>query len=49
MDAGLQELAGLTNLDKLHLVWTDRVTDAGVKKLQQALPDCRTLRELVDT
>ena len=38
-DAGLEHLKGLTNLEELDLRWT-KVTDAGVAKLQQALPNC---------
>jgi len=32
-------LKGLTNLEQLHLLGT-KVTAGGVKKLQQALPNC---------
>ena len=38
-DAGLKHLAGLTNLQSLHLHNT-QVTDAGVAKLRTALPAC---------
>ncbi|MFP6657003.1 MAG: hypothetical protein VB853_02415 [Pirellulales bacterium] len=38
-DAGLAHLSGLTKLERLWLTRT-QVTDAGVKKLQQALPKC---------
>ena len=38
-DAGLAHLKGLTKLQKLDLYGT-KVTYAGVKKLQQALPKC---------
>ena len=38
-DAGLEHLAGLKNLESLALSDT-RLTDEGVKKLQQALPNC---------
>ena len=39
-DAGLVHLKGLTKLERLDLSDT-KVTDAGVKKLQQALPKCK--------
>ena len=39
-DAGLVHLKGLTKLEQLYLRGT-KVTPAGVKKLQQALPNCR--------
>ena len=42
-DAGLEHLKGMTNLRKLTLVDT-QVTDEGVDKLQQALPDCKIKR-----
>ena len=38
-DAGLEHLKGLTNLQLLWIAKT-QVTDEGVKKLQQALPNC---------
>jgi hypothetical protein len=38
-DAGLEHLTGLTNLRTLSLART-MVTDAAVKKLQLALPNC---------
>lgn len=38
-DAGLDNLSGLTQLRELDLNFT-KVTDAGVKKLRQALPKC---------
>ena len=42
-DADLVHLKGLTNLGKLDLSLTN-VTDAGVKDLKKALPDCRISR-----
>ena len=39
-DAGLVHLKGMTNLRVLDLAYT-KVTDAGVKDLQAALPKCR--------
>ena len=39
-DAGLKELAPLKNLTSLNLSDT-KVTDAGVKELQKALPNCK--------
>ena len=39
-DAGLVHLKGLTKLEQLYLRGT-KVTPAGVKKLQQALANCR--------
>ena len=42
-DAGLVHLKGLSNLQDLDLGGT-KVTDAGVKKLQQALPKCKIER-----
>ena len=41
-DAGLEHLKALTKLKSLHLDRTN-VTDEGVEKLQQALPDCYIL------
>ena len=38
-DAGLEHLKGLSNLQELYLGKT-QVTDEGIKKLQQALPNC---------
>jgi len=38
-DAGLEHLKGLTQLEQLWLDGT-QVTDAGVEKLNQALPKC---------
>jgi len=45
-DAGLVHLEGLTELERLFLYNTGggKVTDAGVKKLQQALPNCKIKR-----
>ena len=42
-DAGLEHLTGLSNLEALDLTGT-RVTAEGVKKLQQALPNCKISR-----
>jgi hypothetical protein len=42
-DAGLAHLAGLAYLRRL-VVGRTHVTDEGVKKLQQALPNCRIER-----
>ena len=42
-DAGLQHLKGLTQLQKLDLANT-KVTDAGVKDLQKALPKLEIVR-----
>jgi hypothetical protein len=39
-NAGLKQLVGLKSLRRLELQ-SEKVTDAGVKKLQQALPKCR--------
>ena len=39
-DAGLECLKGLTRLKEIHLKST-RVTDAGVRDFQAALPDCK--------
>jgi hypothetical protein len=43
-DAGLAQLEGLTNLSKLTLLGTQQVTDAGERKLQQALPKLDIMR-----
>jgi Leucine-rich repeat (LRR) protein len=42
-DAGLKHLAGLTNLRLLNLVNT-KVSNEGVQRLQQALPNCQIMR-----
>jgi len=42
-DAGLVHLKGLGNLKALDLSAT-RVTDDGVKQLQEALPNCAIVR-----
>jgi hypothetical protein len=39
-DVGLKEMATLKNMSFLSLLST-KVTDAGVKQLQQALPKCK--------
>ena len=39
-DAGIQHLKSLTNLKELCVTKT-QVTDDGVEKLQQALPNCK--------
>jgi len=39
-DAGLKELFGLTSLQSLSLAGT-KVTDAGLKELKKALPECK--------
>ena len=41
-DAGLTELARLTKLDELIL--GDKVTEKGVARLQEALPECHIVR-----
>jgi hypothetical protein len=38
-DTGLEHLRGLTQLQLLYLGGT-QITDEGVKKLQEALPNC---------
>jgi len=43
-DNGLEQLKGLTNLEYLLLGDKTNVTDEGVKKLQQALPNCKIHR-----
>ena len=42
-DAGLENLKGLHQLQSLWLCCT-KVTDDGLKKLQQALPNCQIER-----
>jgi Leucine-rich repeat (LRR) protein len=42
-DADLKELAHLKNLTTLNLSFT-KVTDAGVRELQKALPKCSIRR-----
>ncbi len=42
-DAGLEHLKGLMQLKKLVLHDT-KVTDKGVKRLQEALPNCKIRR-----
>lgn len=42
-DAGLKELAPLTNLTALYLIDT-KATDEGVKELQKALPKCKIIK-----
>jgi len=42
-DAGLVHLKGLTNLEELSLHDT-KTTPAGIKSLQEALPDCKISR-----
>ena len=43
-DAGLQHLTGWTNLQALDITGT-RVTDEGVKILEQALPNCKITKQ----
>jgi hypothetical protein len=42
-DAGLKVLAGLKGLQTLHVNDT-KVTDAGVRELQKALPNCKIIK-----
>lgn len=42
-DVGLEHVKGLTNLQELDLRGT-QVTEEGVKKLQEALPNCKIHR-----
>ena len=44
-DAGLKHLAGLRQLESLYIAQT-QVTDDGVRKLQDALPECRITTEI---
>ena len=39
-NTGLEQLKGLTQLKELH-VWATQVTDEGVLKLQEELPNCK--------
>lgn len=43
-DAGLPHLAGLTTLQMLWIGDNPQITDAGVNRLQQALPNCTIIR-----
>lgn len=43
-DTGLARLTGLSNLKSLSVGQTD-VTDAGVKRLLKALPNCKLTEE----
>src|SRR5262249_11425215 len=43
-DTGLKELAGLKSLQTLTLDQTTQVTDAGVRELQKALPNCKIIK-----
>ncbi len=45
-DAGLEHLKGLTKLKDLRL-YNSKVTDEGVKRLQQALPNCTIHRFVI--
>ena len=40
-DSGLAELAKLSHLDDLIITYCENVTDEGVEKLQQALPNLK--------
>ena len=40
-DAGMTHLAELTELQSLYIAKCKRVTDAGMKKLKEALPGCK--------
>ena len=42
--AGLDHLSGLSKLEKLVLFRCEKVTDAGIAKLQKALPACKISR-----
>jgi len=42
-DAGVPHLCRLACLQYLDLHWT-KVSDDGIKKLQQALPNCKIVR-----
>ena len=41
-DAGLRQLTGLTNLQRIDVTRCDNITDAGVAELQKALPGLST-------
>jgi len=43
-DASLQHLARFGQLQEL-ILWETNVSDAGVKQLQQALPNCKVIRK----
>jgi internalin A len=43
-DAGLKELTTLKSLRTVSLTKT-RVTEAGVRKFKEALPDCRVIHD----
>jgi hypothetical protein len=45
-DAGLERLYGLSQLRELNLTCADDVSDEGVRRLQQTLPNCRIMRPL---
>ena len=43
-DAGLPELAKITQLKEIDLENTKGVTEAGIAALQEALPNCKILQ-----
>ena len=43
-DNGLLQLRDLPQLEDLRIEYTAQVSDKGIKKLQQALPDCKITR-----